>query len=73
MPTDKFRDILAHVDLSMAEFARITGYAARTVRGWGIGQTKVPHTVAVLIELLRRGELTAEQVKMARKRLDRAA
>ena len=60
MSADEFRAAIAALGISQQGFAKLVGASPRTGQKWGLGEARVPGSVAVLLRLLlARPELMA--------------
>jgi plasmid maintenance system antidote protein VapI len=63
----QYRAVLARLDLTQVDAAKLVGAHPRTVRHWITGDRAIPECVAILLRLLLAGDITIEQIDRARK------
>lgn len=67
MTPTQLRAILFRLGLTQAAAARLVGVPDRTMRKWLAGDHDMPESAAILLRLLVRGTVTAEQVEAAQR------
>ncbi len=63
MTSAQYRDAIARLDLSQVAAGKFLGVNARTSRHWALGESRVPHAVAILLRLMVKLNLGAEDVR----------
>jgi hypothetical protein len=61
----EFRDTLGELGLSHTQFARLLGYAPRTVRHWSFGSRPIPRETRILMQLARAGKISVGDIEAA--------
>lgn len=67
MNQKQYRAALDKLEMTQATFAELLGLDARTSRRYALGERAVPHAVAILLNMLVDGTLTAEQIKATKR------
>jgi DNA-binding transcriptional regulator YdaS (Cro superfamily) len=66
MTTSQLRATLDRLQVSDAAAGRLLGVPKRTVRRWALGESAVPHAIALLLRLLLSGKISADDIRAAR-------
>ena len=66
MTANQFREALKRLGLSTVKAAKLFDADRRTTRRWADDERTVPPTVAILLRLLMRKKLTADDIEEAK-------
>ncbi len=63
MTPAQYREAIARLDLSQIAAGKFLGVNARTSRHWALGESPVPHAVFLLLRLMVKLKLSADDVR----------
>jgi len=67
MTANQYRAALARLDLTQTGAAQLVGADPRTSRRWIAGETSIPESVAIILRLMLRGKISADDVEQAKR------